>query len=45
MIRKYTTAIECIVMTSREQILITMEQIATHTNIFLWLNPLNTQVL
>ena len=26
-------------MTSREQRLITKEQIATHTNLFLWFNP------
>ena len=31
-------------MTSREQRLITKEHIATHTNLFLWFNPLNTQV-
>ena len=36
--------IECIVMTSREQRLITKEHIAMHTNLFLWFNSLNTQV-
>ena len=35
-------AIQCIVMTSHEQRLITKEHIATHTNLFLLLN---TQVL
>ena len=34
-----------IVMTSREQGLITKEHIATYTNLFLWFNPLNTRVL
>ena len=32
-------AIECIVMTSREQRLITKEHIATHTNLFVWFIP------
>ena len=37
------TAIYCIVMTPREQRLITREHIATHTNLFLWFNLLNSQ--
>ena len=34
-----------LIMTSREQRLITKECIGTHTNLILWFNPLNTQVL
>ena len=30
-------------MTPREQRLITREHTATHTNLFLWFNPINTQ--
>ena len=33
------------IITSREQRLITKEHIATYTNLILWFNPLNTQVL
>ena len=39
------TTIQCIVMTSREQRLITKEHIATYTNLFLWFNSFNTLVL
>ena len=38
-------AIQCIEMTSREQRLITKEQMAMHTNLFLWFNPLDTHTL
>ena len=37
-------AIQCIEMTSREQRLVTKEQIAMYTNLFLWFNPLDTQI-
>ena len=40
-----STATECIVMTSCEQRLVTKEHITMHTNLILWFNPLNTQVL
>ena len=42
---KLNLLIQCIVMTSCEQKLITKEHITTHTNLFLWFNSLNTQVL
>ena len=39
------TTVQCIVMMSHEQTLITKEHIAMRTNLILWFNSLTTQVL